>query len=101
MTNKSKPWMKAKTAGEAYTEAFQHAVMYGKCDLIDTVADAVIEWHEAQREKVGEGWEVFFHCEDGSWLMCGRYPDLKSARKRIGGQDEMKVVKVTRYRRKK
>jgi hypothetical protein len=95
MMNKSKPWLKAKTAKEAMEIIDQYTPGYGE------MADAFIEWHEARREKVGEWWEVFFHCEDGSWLMCGRYPDLKSARKRIGGQDEMKVVKVTRYRRAK
>lgn len=103
MTDKSKPWLAAKTAGEAYLAAWLRAVE-NPDDYPDTphfayheaLAQAVIEWHEAQRERVGEYWKVRTLMYDYD------YTDEQIARvTAYGSEPRAKLIHVTRYRRKR
>ena len=79
MTDKSKPWLAAKTAGEALL-----------------LAMPLIEWHEAQRERVGEYWKVRTLMHDYD------YTDEQIARDTAyGSEPRAKLIHVTRYRRKR
>lgn len=105
MTDKSKPWLAAKTAGDALLEAHAHVSHKGYASWCDFEAACVIEWHEAQRKKVSEKWEVLlkFNRKGEVWQMSSTYSSRESALVRVTNTDaySMKVVKVTRYLRKK
>jgi len=108
----SKPWLKAKTAGEAYGIAFWE---FGKGSSTHlsigqvqaNALQAVIEWHEAQRERMSEHWEVRSFKRDGvgQWVIA-TYSTREDAMVRkhnecVAKDYAVTVVHVTRYRRKK
>lgn len=96
MTDKSKPWLAAKTAGDALLEAQSCASHKGFASWCDFEAAAVIEWHEAQRVKVGEYWKVRTLMHDYD------YTDEQIARDTAyGSEPRAKLIRVTRYRRKR
>lgn len=90
----AKPWLAAKTAGDALLEAQACASHKGFASWCDFEAAAVIEWHEAQRERIGETWERR-QC-NGRILYCGSSGEAKG-----GSCSRCRVIHVTRYRRKK
>lgn len=110
MTDKSKPWLQAKTAGEAYGIAFWE---FGKGSSTHlsigqvqaNALQAVIEWHEAQREKVGEYWRVEYqdalHTWDRNVERRGPAIDEAKVNRKRFPQLSCKVIHVTRYRRKR
>lgn len=93
MTDKSKPWLAAKTAGDAFLTCTKR---YGQSWAEDG-AQAVIEWHEAQRVKVSERWEVEQYGRRVSGVV---FATSKLAHLSARINDRVTVVKVTRYRRK-
>ena len=109
-TNMSKkPWLAAKTAGEALAIAEDNVPHRGIRHRNDDLSAAVIEWHEAQRVKVSERWGIAVESqrEDvGAYEWGIRYPDREYAQREVvdaralPGCVRATVVKVTRYRRK-
>lgn len=109
MIDKSKPWLAAKTAGEALRQALIlddgrpkpcYAIAY-----YEASAQAVIEWHEAQREKVGEYWRVEYQDALHTWDRNVEHKgpaidEAKMNRKRFPHLS-CKVIHVTRYQRKR
>lgn len=97
----AKPWLAAKTAGEAYALAREEE--FAGIEEIDEAraayefcARCVIEWHEAQRERVGEYWKVRTLMHDYD------YTDEQIARDTAyGSEPRAKLIRVTRYRRKR
>lgn len=93
----AKPWLKAKTAGEAMIKACE----FWDADpppsvLVEWLAKRVIEWHESRRENVSERWEVYCqHKFRGTANAPVKHTDVCC---KSGG---CKLVKVTRYRRAK
>lgn len=88
MTDKSKPWLAAKTAGEALLLAMPE-------HTYKAIAAALIEWHEAQRERVGEYWKVRTLMHDYD------YTDEQIAMDTAyGSEPRAKLIHVTRYRMK-
>lgn len=102
---KEKPWLSAKTAGEAYLAAWIRATE-NPDDYPDTpefgyheaLAQAVIEWHESRREKVSERWEVEQYGRRVTGIV---FATSKLAHLSARINDRVTVVKVTRYRRAK
>ena len=93
-----KPWLAAKTAGDALLEAQACASHKGFASWCDFEAAAVIEWHEAQRVKVCERWEVEQYGRRVSGIV---FATSKLAHLSARINDRVTVVKVTRYRRKR
>lgn len=93
----AKPWLAAKTAGEAYKAAFVAHSTGNRfvSDIQDSALLCVIEWHEAQRERVGEYWKVRTLMHDYD------YTDEQIARDTAyGSEPRAKLIHVTCYRRK-
>jgi hypothetical protein len=95
---KEKPWLKAKTAGEAYLAAFLVWSLDNRRESVDDfLSAAVIEWHESRRVKVGEYYELTEY-RVGHNRRFDTFDDAWSWRT---GIKSCKVLKVTRYRRAK
>ena len=91
-----KPWLAAKTAGEALVKACEFWDVDPPKYVVDWAARRVIEWHEAQRVKVGEYWKVRTLMHDYD------YTDEQIARDTAyGSEPRAKLIHVTRYRRKR
>lgn len=101
----SKPWLSAKTAGEAYHEAWMYSWRERNFRTPDEHRDAasicVIEWHEAQRVKVGAYYEVraMRGCYNTLMRTCDSAPEARKFLKRKRYVDSC-VIHVTRYRMK-
>lgn len=104
----SKPWLAAKTAGECAARCM--AETPGRwIDRCEVVAQAVIEWHEAQRERIGEYWRVdceMIHIDARSvtkWSAIFYTHELAvtSARSTRDNDTTAQITHVTRYRRKR
>jgi len=102
MTDKSKPWLAAKTAGDALLEAQSCASHKGFASWCDFEAAAVIEWHEAQRVKVSEWW---VYRRDG--LYDHEYDSRQKAKEAVDFwnkpnlKSRAQLIHVTCYRRKR
>lgn len=76
-------------------------------DRSNLAANAVIEWHEAQREKVGETWEVRSYNRDGiaHWVLATYqtrdYAMVRKHNECVAKDYAVTVVHVTRYRKVK
>lgn len=103
-----KTWLKAKTLSEATMSAHTSSksapfIVPG----IHLITQRVIEWHEAQRERTSEHWEVrsFKRGGVGQWVLA-TYLTREDAMVRkhnecVAKDYAVTVVHVTRYRRKK
>lgn len=104
-----KPWLKAKTAGDALLEAQAYAAHKPPwAPWYDFEAACVIEWHKAQRETVGEFWRVHYTCIEIDSRSVSRWSTVhttldkaRKAARAVEKDTEARIVHVTRYRRKR